>query len=44
LDNRPELPPSEGKITVSIDGEVMRWHVQLPDGISAAKVQTRIAG
>ena len=43
LDNAPELPPSEGEITVSIDDEVMRWHVQLPDGISAAKVRTRIA-
>jgi hypothetical protein len=43
LDNPPELPPSKGEITVSIDGRLQTWSVRLPDGVSAAKVMTRIA-
>jgi hypothetical protein len=43
LDNPADHPPAEGEITVSIDGRVKRWHVQLPDGVSAAKPRTRIA-
>ena len=43
LDSAPELPPSQAEITVSIDGRVRQWSVQLPDGVSAAKVRTRIA-
>lgn len=42
LRDAPDLPPSEGEITVSIDGRIRQWSVQLPDGISASKVRTRI--
>ena len=43
LDNPADHPPAEGEITVSIDGRVKRWHVQLPDGVAASKPRTRIA-
>jgi hypothetical protein len=43
LRDAAELPPSRGQITVSIDGRERRWSVQLPEGISAASVRTRIA-
>jgi len=43
LDDAPDLAPSQGEITMSIDGRVRRWHVSLPDGISANRVKTRIA-
>ena len=43
LDDPADYPPSEGEITVSIDGRVKRWHVQLPDGVSASKPRSRIA-
>ena len=43
LDDPADYPPSEGEITVSIDGRVKRWHVQLPDGVAASKPRTRIA-
>jgi hypothetical protein len=34
-------PPSAGEITVTIDGEIRRWPVQLPDGILADLPRTR---
>ena len=37
LDDPADHPPAEGEITMSIDGEVSRWPVQLPDGVSAGK-------
>ena len=37
LDDPTDLPPARGEITVSIDGQVRRWQVQLPDGISIAR-------
>jgi hypothetical protein len=43
LDDPADLPPAEGEITMSIDGEVSRWKVQLPDGISVKREETRIA-
>ena len=43
LRDAPDLPPSQAEITVSIDGRMRRWSVQLPDGVSAAQVRTRIA-
>jgi hypothetical protein len=43
LDDAPDLSPSQGEITMSIDGRVRRWHVALPDGVSASRVKTRIA-
>jgi hypothetical protein len=43
LDDAPELVPSQGEITMSIDGRVRRWQVAFPDGISASRVKTRIA-
>ena len=43
LDNAPELAPSQGEITMSIDGSVRQWGVSLPDGISPARVKTRIS-
>lgn len=36
-------PPAAGEMMVSIDGRVKRWPVQLPEGVSPAKVRTRIA-
>jgi len=36
LDNPADHPPAEGEITMSIDGEISRWMVQLPHGVSAA--------
>lgn len=38
-----EHPPSEAEIVMSVDGNVRRWNVYLPDGISAAKTRTKIA-
>jgi hypothetical protein len=43
LDDALDLAPSQGEITMSIDGQVERWRVSLPDGISANRVKTRIA-
>jgi hypothetical protein len=37
LDDPAELPPTQGEITVSIDGHVRRWQVKLPDGVSSAR-------
>ncbi len=38
-----EHPPSEAEIVMSVDGNVRRWKVYLPEGISAAKTRTKIA-
>jgi hypothetical protein len=43
LRNAPDLPPAEGEIMLSINGHVRRWLVQLPDGITAGKAETRTA-
>ena len=43
LDDPADYPPSEGQIAVSIDGRERRWSVQLPDGVTAGKPETRIA-
>jgi hypothetical protein len=37
-----DLPPSQGEITVSIDGHINRWPVWLPEGASPAKVRCPI--
>lgn len=36
-------PPADAEIVMSIDGEVSRWNVYLPDGISPDRPNTRIA-
>lgn len=36
-------PPGQAEITMSIDGRVRRWQVQLPDGVSSGKPETRMA-
>ncbi len=43
LDNPTNHPPAQAEITMSIDGRVRRWRVQLPDGVSARKPRTKIA-
>ena len=43
LDDPAVLPPSQGEITLSIDGRVRRWPVHLPDGIAPGQVRTRTA-
>jgi hypothetical protein len=43
LDDPIEHPPAEGEMMVSIDGEVKRWPVLLPEGVSPAKVRTPVA-
>jgi hypothetical protein len=42
LDDPVDQPPAEGAIAVSIDGRERRWPVHLPDGVAAAKPETRI--
>jgi hypothetical protein len=42
LRNPIDHPPAQGEITMSVDGRVRRWRVQLPEGISAHKPRTRI--
>jgi hypothetical protein len=37
LDEQLEIPPTQGEITISIDGQIRRWQVQLPEGVSKAK-------
>ena len=37
LDDHLDLPQAQGEITISIDGQVRRWQVQLPEGMSSAK-------
>jgi hypothetical protein len=44
LRGAPELPPSDGEVTLSIDGRVRQWSVRLPDGISTSSARTRITG
>ena len=39
-----DSPPSIAKITMSIDGELSSWPVELIDGIVAANQITRIRG
>jgi len=41
LDNPTDHPPAQGEMSMSIDGHVERWQVQLPDGISAQRLRTR---
>jgi hypothetical protein len=43
LDDPADLPPTEAEVFVSIDGRERRWTVQLPEGVSAGKPETRIA-
>jgi len=38
-----EHPPADGEMMVSIDGNVKRWPVRLPEGVSPGKDRTRIA-
>jgi hypothetical protein len=38
-----EHPPTDAEIVMSIDGEVERWNVYLPEGISPSKSRTKIA-
>jgi hypothetical protein len=42
LDNPADHPPATAEIALAIDGRVKRWPVQLPDGLSAGKPETRI--
>jgi len=37
-----DLPPSEGEITVSIDGRTRTWPVRLPNGMTAGQPEIRI--
>ncbi len=37
LDDPADIPPADGEITMSIDGQIRRWLVQLPEGMSSAK-------
>ncbi len=43
LDESVDHPPTEGEITLSIDGRERRWLVYLPDGLVAGRLETRIA-
>jgi hypothetical protein len=42
LNNPADHPPAAAEIALSIDGRVKRWPVQLPDGLTAGKRETRI--
>lgn len=42
LNDHVKLPPGQGEITVSIDGHVERWRVDLPEGVSGAERACRI--
>ena len=42
VDNSVELLPSQGEITMSIDGRVKQWQVALPDGISSDRIRTKV--
>ena len=42
LDDAGEQPPTQGEIHLSIDGRARSWTVNLPDGISASRPETRI--
>jgi hypothetical protein len=41
--NPVDRPSADGEMMLSIDGNVERWRVWLPDGISAGATETRIA-
>jgi hypothetical protein len=43
LDDLVDHPPGHADITMSINGRVSRWPVQLPDGVSTQRARTRIA-
>jgi len=43
LDDPIDCPPTAGEITVSIDGDLRRWPVHLPEGIEPAQLRTRFA-
>ena len=43
LRNPADHPPSEAEVAVWIDGRERRWNVYLPQGISAAEHETKIA-
>lgn len=42
LDDPIDHPPADAEVTMSIDGDVSRWSVRLPDGVSATRSETRI--
>jgi hypothetical protein len=42
LKNPVDHPPTVAEITLSIDGRVRRWQVELPEGISADSRRTRM--
>jgi hypothetical protein len=42
LDQTVDHPPTQAEVSLSIDGDLSRWTVQLPDGITAGKSRTRI--
>jgi hypothetical protein len=42
LRDATDHPPAQGEMMLSIDGHVKRWPVQLPDGVAAGDVKTRI--
>ena len=42
LRDATDHPPAQGEMMVAIDGHVKRWLVQLPDGVAAGDVKTRI--
>src|ERR1700733_4781656 len=43
LDDPIDHPPAVAEVAMSIDGRERRWTVQLPDGVSVGKPETRIA-
>lgn len=43
LDDAPELPPGPAEVTLSIDGRMQRWTVQLPHGVVAGKLKTPVS-
>jgi hypothetical protein len=42
LNDPIELPPTQGEITMSIDGRVSKWRVHLPNGVSPDRLRTAI--
>jgi hypothetical protein len=42
LRNSSDHPPAIGEITMSVDGNQRRWSVDLVDGISAERIETKI--
>ncbi len=43
LQDSLEVPPTQGEISMSIDGRVKQWTVTLPDGICSNRIRTRVA-